>query len=440
MDTRIKRTLYASVVGSILEWYDYGLYGTAAALIFNKLFFPQLEGTIGTLVALATFAVGFIVRPLGGTIFGALGDRFGRKNILMFTIIMMGTATTLMGFLPTYDTMGYWAPLLLVFLRILQGLGAGSEYAGAVINIVETAPVKHRGLLGSLPMMGVAIGVLLSSGAFALAQSLPQAEFMAWGWRVPFIISFIIVIFGIILRSKIDETPVFEEIKKRNGRVKNPVATTFRTHPKGVIIAWLISLTENSYGYLFQTFLVAYVANQLKMPQSLTLLTLMILSFCQLFTIPLFGALSDKIGRRPVIIGGCITSALFAFPLFWLLDTKNPVLIVLAIVFAQAVFKSAISAVQGTWFCELFPSKVRYTAFAVGREYPSIIGGLMPTIASAVLIWSGGEPWAISVIIVVFAALALLGALLGPENFKLDLNDIDDGSKKNQEVNPSISK
>ncbi|MFK9094340.1 MFS transporter [Bacillus salipaludis] len=424
MDKKMLRTIMASMIGTVIEWYDYALYGTAAALIFSKLFFPELDGAVGTVLAFATFATGFVVRPIGGIIFGVLGDRIGRKYVLLFTIILMGTATTLMGVLPTYNQIGYWAPLLLVFLRILQGLGSGSEYAGAVINVVESAPIKRRGLLGALPACGVAVGLLLSSGAFALVQLLPNEAFMSWGWRIPFLISFLFIIIGIILRSKLDETPVFEEVKQQKKRVKNPVKTAFRSHPKEVIIAWMISITENSLGYLFQTFLVAYVAQQLKMPASLTLISLMSLSLVQLISLPLFGALSDKVGRRPLIIGGCITSALFAFPLFWLLNTKNSFLIVLSIVLATSIFKSAISAAQGTWFCELFSSNLRYTSFAVGREFPTIIGGLMPTIASAVLIWSGGQTWGISLIIVAFSLIALVGALIGPENSKLDLNDI----------------
>ncbi|GGE49756.1 MFS transporter [Pullulanibacillus camelliae] len=425
MDKSLKRTIMASIIGTVLEWYDYVLYGTASALIFDKVFFPNFSGAFGTLMAFATFAVGFIIRPLGGIIFGTLGDKIGRKRVLMITIVLMGSATTLMGVLPTFDSIGYWAPILLVLLRALQGIGSGSEYAGAVITMAENAPVKRRGLYSSLPYVGVSIGLMLSSSLFGLMEKLPHSSFMAWGWRIPFLLSTLLVIFGLIIRSGMKETPVFESLKKEHKQVKLPLVTAFRTAPKEIVIAWLISLTDTSFSYLYQTFLVAYVVNTLSMPESLTLTTLSILGIVQLFTIPFFGALSDKVGRRWVLIGGTLTSAIFGFPLFWILNTKIPFLIVLSIILASSVFRGAIVAAQASWFTELFNSKIRYTGFAVGREWPTVLAGLMPSFGSAVLIWSNNSTWGISLLIVVFSLLAFVAALVGPENSKLDLGEIE---------------
>ncbi|PWA06060.1 MFS transporter [Pueribacillus theae] len=439
MEKNFKRTIMASLIGSVLEWYDYNLYGLMSALVFNKLFFSDIEGSVGVLLSLATFGIGFLVRPIGGIIFGSLGDRLGRSKVLIITILLMGTASTLIGLVPTYNTIGYWAPLILVFLRILQGLGAGSEYAGAVIAIAENAPIKRRGFYASLPYVGVSIGILLSSGIFGLMKMLPQSDFMAWGWRVPFVISIILVIVGLVLRAKLQDSPVFEKAKQQQKRVKHPTITAIRTAPKGIILAWMTSTAENSVGYFFQTFLVAYVVSNLHMSESLTLLSLTALGFVNIFSIPLMGLLSDKVGRRPVIMGGGIASALFAFPLFWLLDTKSPILIVLSIVVGSCIFKGAITAAQAAWFTELYSTEIRYTAFAVGREFPTIIGGLTPTIASGVLILSNGHTWVISLLIVIFSILPFIAALIGPENSHLSLNEINNNQQKNQK-NGSILK
>ncbi|MDQ0191569.1 MHS family MFS transporter [Alicyclobacillus cycloheptanicus] len=424
MNGKLLRVLSASVVGSILEWYDYVVYGTASALVFNTLFFPKLGGVIGTLLSLATFAIGFLVRPIGGVIFGALGDKIGRKRVLTLTIVIMGSATTLIGLMPTYRSIGYWAPILLVALRIVQGIGSGSEYAGAVILMAENSKVSNRGFMSSLSYVGVSIGLMISSGIYGLFRTLPNAAFMSWGWRMPFLLSAVVVVFGLIIRLRLEETPVFAEAAEHHRLVRNPVRTAFRTSPKHIILAWMVATQDNSFTYLFQTFLTAYVTTQLHLPESVMLTTLTVMGFVQLIAIPAFGALSDKIGRRPLLIGGALLSALFGFPLFWLLNTRDPLIIGLSVIFASGIFRGAIVAVQASWYCELFDSRIRYTGFAVGREWPSIFGGLVPVFASAVLIWTRGHTWAISLLIVVFSMLTVVAGIIGPENSKLELDQI----------------
>ncbi|WP_206919708.1 MFS transporter [Alicyclobacillus suci] len=424
MDKGLLKTIAASMIGSVLEWYDYTIYGTASALVFGTLFFPKLSGVIGTLLSLATFAIGFLARPIGGIIFGTLGDKVGRKKVLMLTIIIMGSSTTLIGVVPTYNSIGYWAPLLLVLLRILQGIGSGSEYAGAVILMAENSPTKHRGFMSSLPYLGVSLGLMLSSGVYSLCKMLPNAEFVSWGWRIPFLLSVLIVLFGLLIRMGLSETPIFEQISSRHERVRHPLRTAFRMSPKGIILAWMVATQDNSFTYLFQTFITAYVENQLHLPDSVMLTTLTLMGLIQLVAVPAFGALSDKIGRRPILITGALLSALYGFPFFWMLNTKSPILIGVSVILASSIFRGAIVAVQASWYTELFSSKIRYTGFAVGREWPSALGGVVPVFASAVLIWSHGHTWAISILIIVFSLLTVVAGILGPENSKLELTDI----------------
>ncbi|TAN11790.1 MAG: MFS transporter [Burkholderiaceae bacterium] len=424
MDKDLRWTAAGSIVGSVLEWYDYVLYGTASALVFDKLFFGNVSTSVGTLLAFATFAIGFLVRPIGGTLFGALGDRIGRRNVLFITLILMGLATTAIGLLPTFASIGVWAPILLVLVRIVQGIGSGSEYAGAVIVMSESSPIKHRGLYSTFPYIGVSAGLLLSSVVFAVFQRMPSDEFMSWGWRIPFLLSMVLVIVGILVRLRMPESPIYKDLVESGRTVRKPFLDVFKTSGKHIVLAWAVGITDNSFAYFFQTYMVAYIAHDLHMPTSLTLITLTALGIVQLFTVPGWGAISDKIGRRPVLMIGSLCSILFAFPLFWLLNTRIEIVIVLSIVLASSVFRGAIVAAQASWYCELFSSNVRYSGFAIGREWSSIFGGLMPVIASAILLMSGGKTWILSVIIIVFALLTFLAAFFGPENFKKSLSNI----------------
>ena len=262
------RVILAASIGSALEWYDFFLYGTAAALVFGELFFPKSDPVVGTLLAFLTFGVGFVVRPLGGILFGIMGDRFGRKPVLVATLLMIGVGTTLIGLLPTYAQIGYWAPALLVAMRVVQGLGAGAEYGGAVIFLVENAPPKHRGFWGSFAPLGVSVGNLLAAGAFALVTLLPREDLMSWGWRLPFLASFLLIMVGIYVRLKITETPVFTEAVVARGKIeRNPAMEALKRHPRNFFVVLGARLAENGLGYLFPVFGLSYVVTTLGVPQ-----------------------------------------------------------------------------------------------------------------------------------------------------------------------------
>src|SRR6202165_2858110 len=318
------RVILAASVGSALEWYDFFLYGTAAALVFGDLFFPKSDPVVGTLLAFLTFGVGFVVRPLGGILFGIMGDRFGRKPVLVATLLMIGIGTTAIGVLPTYAQIGYWAPALLVLLRVIQGLGAGAEYGGAVIFLVENAPAQHRGFWGSFAPLGVSIGNLLAAGAFALVTLLPREDLMSWGWRLPFLASFLLILVGIFVRLRISETPVFTEAVVARGKIeRNPAMQALRRHPRNFMVVLGARLAENGLGYLFPVFGLSYVINTLGVPKAEALSALMLAFVVELFTIVGFAALSDRIGRRPVYMFGALAGVAFAFPFFWLVGTQG---------------------------------------------------------------------------------------------------------------------
>lgn len=420
--TRLRSVIAASVSGTAMEWYDFYLYATAAAFVFNKLFFPQFDPLVGTMASFATFAAGFFVRPLGGIVFGHLGDKIGRKNVLIMTLLLMGGATTLIGLLPTYSTIGIAAPILLLLLRMAQGFGAGAEYGGAVLMAAEYAPQRRRGMYAAMPYSGVAIGLMLSTGIMALFSMLPNEQFLAWGWRVPFLLSIAVVFVGLFLRLRILETPVFEEVKEAQEVVRAPIAEVWRTSKRSLFCAWGARMGDNSIAYIFEAFVIVYVTQQLGLPERMILTGLFIAGGLQFFTVPAFGALSDRLGRRPVYAGGAIASALFAFPFFWLMDTESKILIWLALIIATAAFKAAMTGAQAIFFAELFPAHIRYSGFALAREVTSpIAGGIAPLVATALLVWSGGEPWPVALYVFVLCAITAVSVFLAPETYRRDM-------------------
>src|SRR5580704_11191537 len=330
------RVILAASVGSALEWYDFFLYGTAAALVFGDLFFPKGDPVIGTMLAFLTFGVGFVVRPLGGVLFGILGDRFGRKPVLVATLLMIGIGSTAIGLLPTYAQVGYWAPLLLVAMRVIQGLGAGAEYGGAVIYLVENAPAHRRGFWGSFAPLGVSIGNLLAAAAFALLAPLSHDQLMSWGWRLPFLASFLLVLVGIFVRLRVAETPVYTEAVVARGKVEqNPAMEALRQHPRNFMVVLGARLAENGLGYFFPVFGLSYVITTLGVPKSEALSALMLAFVIELFTIVGFASLSDRVGRRPVYLFGALTGVAFAFPFFWMVGTKEWIWIAMAFIIAR---------------------------------------------------------------------------------------------------------
>jgi metabolite-proton symporter len=413
------RVILAASIGSALEWYDFFLYGTAAALVFGELFFPKSDPVVGTLLSFLTFGVGFVVRPLGGILFGIMGDRFGRKPVLVVTLLMIGVGTTLIGVLPTYAQIGYWAPALLVAMRVIQGLGAGAEYGGAVIFLVENAPPRHRGFWGGFAPLGVSIGNLLAAGAFALVTLLPRDDLMTWGWRIPFLASFLLIVVGIYVRLKITETPVFTEAVLARGKVeRNPAMEALKRHPRNFFVVLGARLAENGLGYLFPVFGLSYVITTLGVPKSEALSALMLAFVVELFAIMGFAALSDRIGRRPVYMFGALAGIAWAFPFFLLVGTKKWIWIAVAFIGARAVVTAAMFGPQAAYFAELFPPQRRFAGFAFARELGSLLaGGPAPFLAAALVAWSGSW-WPVACYAAFLAACTAFAIWCGPETYE----------------------
>lgn len=418
----LRRVIVSSILGTAVEWYDYYLFAISASFVFNKLFFPELDPLVGTLSAFATFAVGFFVRPFGAMFFGHYGDRIGRKRVLVMTLILMGVATAAMGLLPTYATIGIAAPALLLLLRAIQGFGAGAEYGGAVLMLAESAPKRHRGLYSALPYLGVAAGLLAANGIFAVVSRLPDEDFLTWGWRIPFLLSVLGVGIGIIIRLRLVETPIFDELKKSGLRVKWPLAEVLKTSKRQLFCAWGARMGDNSLAYVFESFVIVYVTQELGLPSSMILTGLLISSAVMFLTVPAFAALSDRIGRRPVYMLGAAVSALFAYPFFALLDTKSTTLIWLSLIFASSIAKTMMTAAQAAWFAEMFDARLRYSGFALAREVTSpIAGGLAPMIAVALLAAGQGSPHYVVLYIVGLSVITCIAVALGPETHKRDM-------------------
>jgi metabolite-proton symporter len=423
MDTSHRRVLVASAVGSALEWYDFFIYGTAAALVFGDLFFPKADPSVGTLLSFATFGVAFAARPFGGMFFGHLGDRIGRKPVLVITLLLVGAGTFLIGLLPSYASVGVWAPILLVLLRLVQGFGAGAEYGGAVIMAVEHAPPGKRGLFGSVAPLGVTVGLLLANAVFLPFAAMPKEEFLSWGWRVPFLLSIVLVLVGFYIRAKVSETPVFSEIAAKNKAARSPVIDAVKQHPREFVVVVGARLAENGLGYLFPVFALNYMTQQLHLPKPMVLEGNMLAYTVQLATIPFFSWLSDRIGRRPVYMGGAIFSALFAFPFFMLVNTQSQPVIYFALILGIAVGVAAMFGPQAAYFAELFGARLRYSGFAFARELGSILaGGPAPFLASALLLWAGGQPWGVAVYMMVLALITALAVFYGPETYRADIH------------------
>jgi len=416
-----RRVVLASFVGTTIEWYDFFLYGTAAALVFNKLFFPNFDPLAGTMAAFATYAVGFFARPLGGIVFGHYGDKIGRKSMLVTTLMLMGVATILIGLLPTYSQIGVWAPILLVFLRFVQGFGVGGEWGGAVLMAVEHSRAGRRGFHASWVQAGVPVGMLLANGVFMLVSRMDEAAFLSWGWRIPFLLGILLLGVGMFIRLKIMESPIFTQAKAEDPGPKVPILAVLRDHPRNVILAMGARFAENAFFYIFTVLVLSYGSQQLGMSKAGLLNAVMLGSAVQLVAIPVFGALSDKLGRRPVYLGGALFLLLFAFPFFWLVGTQQPALVMLAVV-VGLIGHSAMYGPQAAFFSELFGTRVRYSGASLGYQLASpLAGGLAPLIATALLGWSNGEPWPVALYLIGMAVVTLISVWLAEETHRKGL-------------------
>ena len=405
----LRRIIVASVLGNALEWYDFFLYGTAAALIFAPLFFPaDTDPVLGTMGAFAGFAVGFLARPLGGLIFGHIGDKSGRKKALVMTLGIMGIATFAMGLLPTFEQVGYLAPVCLVLLRILQGVASGGEWGGGVLMLSENAPKGQSGFYAAWSQLGVSGGFVMSAAAFYLVQMLPQEDLMSWGWRIPFLASILIFGVGIYIRRRLPESKEFVENVERSDAPKHiPAMEVLRNHPKAVLQAMGIRIAENGGAYLFLAFIIAY-AKFTGLDTQLILTAVMAAMIVEAFMIVFWGWLSDRIGRRTVYAIGSVGLMVIAFPFFWLVDTHNPAWVYLALMIGMPLCHGAMIGTQPALMGELFPAHVRYSGLALGHEIASIFSGGLAPLAATALFSVYRDSWPVSVMLIVMGAITTL--------------------------------
>jgi MHS family shikimate/dehydroshikimate transporter-like MFS transporter len=411
----IRRILWSSVIGASIEWYDFLVYAAATALVFNQLFFPTLNAHLGSIAAFGAYAAGFLARPVGALIFGHFGDRIGRKPMLITTMLIMGAGTFLIGLLPTYYQVGIAAPVLLVVLRLLQGIGLGGEWAAAVLMVFENAPAERRGLMSSMVQMGNPIGHIMVSGLFSIVALLPEPVFLAWGWRVPFLVSIVVVGVGLFIRLKLDETPSYLEVRRTGRIAKIPIVEVIRHYPRSFLTAVGLKISDIAYATIGGIFVIAYVTRHLGLSRELALSAVLVANLTALAFIPLFGWLSDQVGRRAMFYAGCLFCGAFAFPLFWLLDTRDPALIILTVTLIICFGEMLMFSVGASWYAELFDARVRYTGISFGFQVGSTIsGGLTPLIAESLLSPTNVATWPISLYLISCACVTAFAAWAAP--------------------------
>jgi MFS transporter, MHS family, shikimate and dehydroshikimate transport protein len=420
--TRTRRVALATLIGTSIEWYDFFIYGAAAALVFGKLFFPTASPLTGTLLALSTFGVGFVARPVGGVVFAHFGDRIGRKSMLVLSVLLMGGGTFAVGLLPTAATIGVAAPILLVLLRIVQGIGLGGEWGAAAVMAVEHAPPHRRGFFGSWPQVGVPAGMLTANLAMLIMSgSMSEEAFLSWGWRIPFLASIVLVVVGILIRLKVEESPVFEQAKAAGTIERLPVLAVLRDQPVNVLRAAGLRFAENSTFYIHTTFVLTYGTTVLGMERGDLLLAVIISSAVGLISLPFYGWACDRFGRRPVVLWGSLVLLAMSWPYFWALDTRSLPIIVLATVVAVNVGNSAVYAPQPAYFSELFEPQVRYSGASLGAQAASVFaGGLAPVIATALLDATGGYD-TIALYMSAMVMITIVTALLSPDPYGASL-------------------
>jgi MFS transporter, MHS family, shikimate and dehydroshikimate transport protein len=419
----MKKIAFASFIGTAIEFYDFYIYGTAAALVFGGVFFPELSPVSGTLASFATFGVAFLARPLGGAIFGHFGDRVGRKAMLIFSLLVMGLATFFVGLLPGYATIGVAAPVLLVLLRFLQGIGLGGEWGGAVLMAAEHAPPGKRAFYSGFAQVGPPIGFLLSSGAFLLfASVLSEEQFAAWGWRLPFLVSIVLVGVGLFVRISVAETPVFKEVMETETEARVPIVDVFRTYPRTVALAALAGGVMFTFFFVITVFALSYGVGQLGLTQSTMLYCVMVSMVFMSLGIMVFATLSDRLGRRNLSLFSSGFLALWAFPMFWLVDTGNPVLISLS--FSVALFAwAAMYGPMGAFFSELFGTRVRYSGASLSYALAGVLGGALAPYISARLLAATGASWSISLYLLAMALVSFVSVLLLLETYQTDISE-----------------
>ena len=418
---QVRRAIAASVVGTSIEWYDFFLYGTAAALVFPAVFFPASSTYVGTLEAFATYAVGFAARPVGAAIFGHWGDRLGRKNTLIATLLTMGLATTVIGILPGTETIGVWAPVLLVVMRMFQGIGVGGEWSGSVLLAMEWGDQRRRGLTASWPQVGVPIGLLLSNGAISLFAYLSGTGFEGWGWRIPFLFSLVLVAIGLYIRLRILETPLFAQLLDEKRVESAPVAQVIKRNPGEIILSAFLRLAEQMPFYIFTAFVFAY-GETLGYGHGLLLNSVLAAAGLSLFSIPFFGNLSDRIGRKRVYMAGAVLIAVWAFPYFVGLTSGIPIFVFLAI-FLSLIPHDMMYGPQAALIAESFSTSLRYSGAGLGYQLASVIAGGPAPLVATWLLHTFGTPYSIAGYIIAGAVITVIATALLPDRSKVDLTD-----------------
>ncbi|MDQ3481985.1 MAG: MHS family MFS transporter [Pseudomonadota bacterium] len=423
--TPLRRVVGASLIGTTIEWYDFFLYGSAAALVFNRLFFPDYDPLTGTMLAFATYALGFVARPVGGIVFGHFGDRIGRKRLLMISLILMGVATVLIGLLPTYAQIGIWAPLGLILLRLVQGFAVGGEWGGAVLMAAEHGDAKRRGFWASWPQAGVPAGSLLAAGVLALMAAFqPEEDFLEWGWRVPFLLSALLVVVGWYIRNRVSESPMFEKaIDEAEVPPRLPAMEVVRERPKALLLGAGLRVGENISYYILTVFSLTYLVDVAAETRSLALNALLAGAAVQFFAIPFFAWLSDRIGRRPVYAFGGLGLAAWAFVMFPLLGSGDNVQIVLALV-VGLVLHGAMYGPQAAFITELFPTRIRYSGVSLAYQLTSIFAGSLAPIIALALYQRYETAMPVAIYVAVTCAISGLTALAARETKGIDLEAI----------------
>ncbi|KAA9161335.1 MHS family MFS transporter [Amycolatopsis acidicola] len=405
-----RRVAIASALGTTVEYYDFTLYATTAALVFNKIFFPSVSSAVGALASFSTFFVGYLARPLGGVLFGHFGDRLGRKAMLVTTLLIMGLGTVLIGVLPSYGSIGIAAPILLVVIRLLQGVGMGGEYGGGVLMAMEFAPRNRQGFYTSLVHIGTPAGVLIPVGVVSILDTvMTDAQFESWGWRIPFLLSAVLIAVGLYLRLKISESPEFRRFRAEADSHKVPVAAVAKHHLRDVLASIVAKIAESGLFNVYYVVALSYATTQLHMAKTPVLLGILIACALECLTLPYFGRLSDRIGRRRLYIAGALFQLVLAVPFFLLMDTRNPVLITVAMSLGLAVGHGAMYGAQAALFANLYPVDVRYTGLSITQQFGATLGGGLSPLLGSALIVAGGGSW--GWVVVYMIAVAVVSSL-----------------------------
>jgi MHS family shikimate/dehydroshikimate transporter-like MFS transporter len=421
--SHIRQVAFASFIGTAIEWYDFFLYGTTAALVFPKLFFPAFSPPAATLASFATFGVAFFARPIGGVVFGHFGDRIGRKSMLVITLLLMGGATFLIGLVPTFEQVGSLAPVLLVVLRFLQGFALGGEWGGATLMVVEHAPEKSRNFYASWPQTGAPVGSILSTAVFAVFSSLPDDQFFSWGWRVPFLLSIILIAVGFFIRLRVLESPVFLRTKELGFESKTPLIEVLRDYHVAAALAVGATLIVINGFYIVTTFTLAYGTGQLGVSRSVLLAGVMLGGVAEVVGIVVFARVADRLGKRPVAIWSAACIFLLSYPFFWLVDTGVAVLICLAMSVWLFVC-GALYGILGVFIAELFPVQLRYSGISFGYQVASMLGGsLTPIVAIALVRWADGASWSVATYMAVNALISFVSVYLASERYRVSIHD-----------------